>query len=140
MLLFLKIYLTSKNERIFRHKLTFMRTLLFGFLFFVILSFQSSESLIESGRASYYSSKFEGKKTASGEKFSQKKMTAAHKTLPFGTSVFIRNKSNDSTAIVKINDRLSKSSKNCIDVSLQVAKQLNFVRNGYAQVELRLAK
>lgn len=114
-----------------------MRTLLIGFSVFVILSFQSSESIVESGRASYYSSKFEGRKTASGEKFSQKKRTAAHKSLPFGTEILVRNKSNDSTVIVKINDRLSKSSKNCIDVSLSAAKQLNFVRNGYAQVELK---
>ena len=55
--------------------------------------------------ASYYANKFNGRKTASGEKFSNSKYTAAHKKLPFGTMVRVTNKANGKSVIVKINDR-----------------------------------
>ena len=91
---------------------------------------------MEKGKASYYSSKFEGRRTASGEIFRQDSLTAAHKTLPFGTQLKITNISNDSTVIVRVNDRLSKSSAHVIDLSLKAAKQLNFIRQGITTVTL----
>lgn len=103
-------------------------------LTFFCLGIQSD--LPQRGRASYYSNKFEGRKTASGEIFRQKLYTAAHKTLPFGTMVQVRNLKNDSTVVLKINDRLSKNSHNIIDLSLAGAKYLNFVKNGFAPVEI----
>jgi rare lipoprotein A len=93
-------------------------------------------AVLEKGRASYYSSKFEGRKTASGEIFRQDGLTAAHKTLPFGTQVKVTNLKNDSTIVLKINDRLSKSSGHCIDVTLKAAKKLNFVKDGVANVTI----
>jgi rare lipoprotein A len=90
----------------------------------------------ETGKASYYSSTLEGRRTSSGEKFSQKLLTAAHKTLAFGTYLKVTNLTNDSIVIVKVNDRLGKKAKSIIDLSLAAAKQLNFVRNGYAKVKL----
>lgn len=98
-------------------------------------SFLYQESL-EKGKASYYASKFEGRRTASGEVFRQDSLTAAHKTLPFGTFVKVTNTKNDSTVIVKINDRLGKSSSHSIDLSLRAAKQLNFVRQGITTVTI----
>ena len=55
--------------------------------------------------ASYYADKFNGKKTASGEKFHNNKYTAAHKKLAFGTKVKVTNIANDKSVIVEINDR-----------------------------------
>ncbi|MFN8699963.1 MAG: septal ring lytic transglycosylase RlpA family protein [Flavobacteriales bacterium] len=93
---------------------------------------------VSTGVASYYANKFEGRKTSSGELFRQDSLTAAHKTLPFGTLVKVINLSNDSTVIVKINDRLPKSSSRSIDLSLRAAKQLNFVRKGLTQVRIEV--
>jgi rare lipoprotein A len=94
-------------------------------------------SILEKGNASYYSSKFEGRKTASGAVFRQDSLTGAHKNLPFGTRVLVTNLKNDSMVIVTINDRLSPKSGHTIDLTLKAAKQLNFVRNGITQVTLQ---
>lgn len=88
------------------------------------------------GVASFYAKKFNGRKTSSGEKFSSDSLTAAHKKLKFGTYVLVRNLKNDSTVIVKINDRLPQKSKRSIDLSLRAAKQLNFVKSGLTKVEI----
>lgn len=88
------------------------------------------------GVASFYASKFNGRKTCSGQKFSNDSLTAAHKSLKLGTYVQVRNLKNDSTVIVRINDRLPKSSKRSIDLTQRAAKQLNFMRAGLAKVEI----
>ena len=91
---------------------------------------------IQTGQASYYHNKFEGKRTSSGEIFRQDSLTAAHKNLPFGTLILVKNLKNDSMVIVKINDRLSQSSTHIIDLSLKAAQKLNFVQNGITTVTL----
>jgi rare lipoprotein A len=75
-----------------------------------------------------------GHKTSSGEVFQNSGFTAAHKTLPLGSYVRVTNLKNDSTVVLKVNDRLSKSSSRLIDVTLAAAKKLNFVRNGITTV------
>jgi rare lipoprotein A len=90
----------------------------------------------QTGRASFYANKFQGRKTSSGEIFKQELFTAAHKTLPFGTLVEVKNLNNDSIVVVKINDRLPKSSSSILDLTLSAAKQLNFVRQGHTKVFL----
>lgn len=109
-----------------------------GFWLFIglLLCSFSIFQVLEKGKASYYSSKFEGRRTASGEVFRQDSLTAAHKTLPFGTKLLVKNSNNDSTVVVKVNDRLSKSSSHVIDLSLKAAKKLNFVRQGITTVTL----
>ena len=62
--------------------------------FSLVLITSCSPKIVETGRASYYADKFEGRKTANGEIFSQDKMTAASKTLPFGTKVTVKNITN----------------------------------------------
>ena len=89
-----------------------------------------------SGVASFYANKFNGRKTSSGEKFSNDSLTAAHKKLKFGTYVLVRNLKNDSTVIVKINDRLPQKSKRTIDLTLKAARQLNFIKSGLTKVEI----
>jgi rare lipoprotein A len=103
-------------------------------LFFIFILLSASFSDTEKGSASYYSSSFNGRRTASGEVFNNNLFTAAHKTLPLGTMVKVSNVKNDSTVILKVNDRLSKNSSHIIDVTLAAAKKLNFVRNGIARV------
>ena len=101
----------------------------------IALSFGWNE-FFQQGNASYYANKFEGRKTSSGEVFRQDSLTAAHKTLPFGTMLKVTNLRNDSTVIVKVNDRLGKSSSHLIDLSLKAAQQLNFVHNGITKVKI----
>jgi rare lipoprotein A len=103
-------------------------------LFFTFILLAANFSDTENGSASYYSSSFNGRRTASGEVFNNNLFTAAHKTLPLGTMVKVSNVKNDSTVILKVNDRLSKNSSHIIDVTLAAAKKLNFVRNGIARV------
>lgn len=88
------------------------------------------------GIASFYAKKFNGRKTSSGEKFSNDSLTAAHKKFKFGTYVLVRNLKNDSTVIVKINDRLPQKSKRTIDLTTKAAKQLNFIKSGLTKVEI----
>ena len=88
------------------------------------------------GTASFYAKKFNGRKTSSGEKFSSDSLTAAHKKFKFGTYVLVRNIKNDSTVVVKINDRLPQKSKRSIDLTLRAAKQLNFIKSGLTKVEI----
>jgi rare lipoprotein A len=94
------------------------------------------KSVIQKGTASYYSAKLEGRGTYSGERFSNDSLRAAHKTLPMGTWVKITNTNNDSVVIVKINDRMGKSSPHVIDLTQRAAKQLNFIGKGIAPVTI----
>ena len=94
----------------------------------------------ETGKASFYHNKFEGHGTSNGEIFRQKKFTCAHKSLPFGTWLKVTCIKNSNVAYVRVNDRLPKSSKRCIDLSLSAAEQLNFVRSGLTQVTLEIVK
>ena len=94
---------------------------------------------IESGQASWYGKQFHGRLTSGGERFHVDSMTAAHKTLPFGTLVRVTNLKNDSVIFVKITDRLPKSSKRCIDLGSGAAKRLGFLRAGVTQVKLERA-
>jgi rare lipoprotein A len=101
-----------------------------------LLSFSFSDT--EKGSASYYSSSMNGRKTSSGEIFNNNLLTAAHKSMKLGTMVKVTNIKNDSTVVLKVNDRLSKSSSHIIDVTLAAAKKLNFVRNGIATVTVEV--
>jgi rare lipoprotein A len=93
---------------------------------------------VETGTASYYHNKFQGRKTSSGEIFKQDLMTCAHKTLPFGTMLKVTNLSNDSVVMVKVNDRLPKKSKRSVDLTTAAAKQLNFVAKGLTKVRIEV--
>lgn len=90
---------------------------------------QDTTSLTPTGIASFYAKKFEGRRCASGEVFRHDSLTAAHKTFAFGTLVKVTNLNNDSTVIVRINDRLPKRSKRSIDLTRRAARQLNFIRH-----------
>ncbi len=90
----------------------------------------------ETGIASYYGDKYEGRPTASGEKFRQKLLTAAHRTLPFGTMVTVTNLKNEKRIRVRINDRGPFKKGRIIDVSKKGAELLDFVRDGLVEVKI----
>jgi len=92
----------------------------------------------EIGTASYYSKRFDGRKCSSGQIFRSESLTAAHKTLKFGTVVKVTNLKNDSSVFVTINDRLPANSKRSIDLTLRAAKQLNFVKRGLTKVKIEV--
>lgn len=114
-------------------------------LILIFLSFHEPKaiqetSVAEKGKASYYAAKFNGRRTASGEKFYIDSLTAAHKTLPFGTIVKVTNLINNTFVQVKINDRLPKHSKRAIDLSPAAAGQLNFIKKGIVPVAIEVIK
>jgi rare lipoprotein A len=90
------------------------------------------------GLASWYGGKFHGRLTSSGEIFDTNTMTAAHKTLPFGTMVKVTNLDNGTTAIVKINDRGPFVEGRIIDLSRAAADELGMVGTGVARVSLEI--
>ncbi len=92
----------------------------------------------QTGKASFYADKFEGHPTASGEKYKHNKLTAAHKTLPFGTVVRVTNLANGSTVEVKINDRGPYIEGRVIDLSKSAAEKLGFINLGVTDVKLEV--
>lgn len=95
----------------------------------------------KSAVASYYANKFNGRKTASGEKFSNSKLTAAHKKLAFGTKVKVTNKANGKSVVVVVNDRGPFSAGRDIDLSKKAFMQITDNKNhGELKVTIEIAK
>jgi len=107
--------------------------------FFALLLFLVScaPRITEEGRASYYADKFQGRRTANGEIFRQRKRTAAHKTLPFGTKVTVKNLANGRKVKVRINDRGPFVKGRTIDLSKKAARRLGMIDAGVSDVEIR---
>ena len=91
----------------------------------------------DTGMASFYADKYVGRKTSNGEKFKQNKLTAAHKTLPFGTKVKVTNLSNGQSVKVRINDRGPFIQGRIIDLSKKAAKKIDLVNAGVTKVTIR---
>jgi rare lipoprotein A (peptidoglycan hydrolase) len=96
----------------------------------------SSTSFRTVGRASWYGPQFDGKMTANGETFDMHAMTAAHRSLPLGSRVLVRNLDNGRGVVVKINDRGPYIHGRDIDLSYGAARELRMVPNGLARVEI----
>lgn len=93
------------------------------------------------GLASWYGKRFAGRKTASGERFNPKKMTCAHRSLPFGTRVRVTNRENGRQVIVRVNDRGPfGSKKRIIDLSRAAAKKLGMLDSGVVRVKLEVLR
>jgi rare lipoprotein A len=88
------------------------------------------------GIASFYGRPHHGRPTASGERFDQEELTAAHPTLAFGTRVRVTNLENDRAVVVRINDRGPFRRGRIIDVSRRAARELGFVAAGTARVRV----
>ena len=87
------------------------------------------------GNASYYSY---GKKTASGASFNKNAMTAAHRTLPFGTKVKVTNKKNGKFVVVTINDRGPHKRNRVIDLSVGAAHKIGLIKSGLTKVSIEI--
>ncbi|MEP3422068.1 MAG: septal ring lytic transglycosylase RlpA family protein [Erythrobacter sp.] len=90
------------------------------------------------GVASYYGRRFHGRLTANGERFDMRAMTAAHKTLPFGTMVRVTNPRNGRSVTVRINDRGPFIAGRTIDLSRGAAERIGMISSGHARVQLEL--
>lgn len=92
----------------------------------------------QEGKASFYADKFEGRTTASGERYSHEKNTCAHLTLPFGTLVRVTNVENNQSVVVRVNDRGPFVANRIIDLSRSAAKELDFIKAGLAEVKIEV--
>ena len=125
-----------------------MRTILHTACLLLILATLSSAAADElndagwsqTGKASYYASRLHGRPTASGERYDQTAMTAAHPSLPFGSLVRVTNLYNGRSVILRINDRGPFTGGRIIDVSRSAAEQLGMLRAGSVRVQLELVE
>jgi rare lipoprotein A len=127
----------------------YLRVVLVFALFIAVLSFFSGCSTYKkptpqpgeleykrTGIASYYANKFQSRKTASGEIFNNNLMTAAHRTLPFGTNVVVKNLNNGKSVKVKINDRGPYIKRRIIDLSRAAFAKIENMNKGVTKVEI----
>jgi rare lipoprotein A len=106
--------------------------------FFFCFAMLYTIAQVQTGKASFYADKFEGSQTASGEKYRHSKLTAAHKSLPFGTRVRLTNTANNQSVEVVINDRGPYVDDRIVDVSKTAAEKLGFINQGLAEVKLEV--
>ncbi len=115
-----------------RTKLIFLTLCLFPFSIF------AQTGYVQEGKASFYADKFEGRTTASGERYSHARSTCAHLTLPFGTLVRVTNLANNQSIIVRVNDRGPFVPNRIIDLSRSAAEKLGFINQGVADVRVEV--
>ncbi|MBD2159375.1 septal ring lytic transglycosylase RlpA family protein [Limnothrix sp. FACHB-1083] len=92
----------------------------------------------QTGQASWYGPGFHGNRTANGERFNQNALTAAHRTLPFGTLVRVTNLRNGRSVIVRINDRGPFTRGRIVDLSVAAAREIDMYSSGVASVRLEV--
>jgi rare lipoprotein A len=97
-----------------------------------------SKDKIHFGTASFYANKFEGRKTANGEIFSQKKLSAASNILPLDHWVRVTNQRNKLFVVLRITDRMHKNNKRLIDLSKAAARKLKYTGYGLAHVKVEV--
>ena len=94
------------------------------------------EAFVQEGVAAYYATAFHGRRTASGSIYDERDLTAAHRTLPFGTRVRVTHLENGKEVVVTINDRGPFTKGRVIDLSREAARRLDLIRDGVARVRL----
>ena len=107
-------------------------------LAFSLLPMTQAQAFTTNGMASYYGDRFDGRRTASGERFDQGELTAAHRTLEFGTRVLVTNKDNGRSVEVIINDRGPHARGRTIDLSKEAAREIGMLGRGVTPVELKV--
>lgn len=90
----------------------------------------------QTGMASYYTTEFDGRTTANGERYEMHDLTAAHETLPFNTRVRVTNLSNNLSVVVRINDRGPFTKRRIIDLSYAAAEKIGLIEAGTTKVEI----
>ena len=101
---------------------------------------ERTASKISTGVVSWYGDKFHGRKTASGEKYDKHELTAAHKSLPFGTKVKVTNIRNGKSVVVEINDRGPYAKSRVLDLSQAAFSEIGHTNTGVMQVEYEIMK
>lgn len=135
------VSLTFVNERV--SQLSARQTARLALLLSLLLaagcahaSTRPAGGLVAEGGASWYGADFRGSRTASGERFDPEALTAAHRSLPFGTCLKVENLANGRSVEVRVNDRGPFAAGRIIDLSEAAARALGFVREGVARVRL----
>jgi rare lipoprotein A len=100
-----------------------------------VLQFAKAIGSKFSGSASWYGGKFHGRKTSDGSRFDQDGLTAAHRSLPFGTKLLVMNRKTGDSCVVQVNDRGPFVGDRVIDLSKGAAKRLNMLGSGVAVVD-----
>ena len=118
-----------------------MLKLINAFIIFVLTAFcitmnAQAETVFQQGKASYYGKAHHGKKTASGKRFNMHAMSAAHRSLPFGTQLKVTSKDTGKSVIVTINDRGPYAGGRILDLSQEAARQLGVIKQGVGVVTL----
>ncbi|NJN25658.1 MAG: septal ring lytic transglycosylase RlpA family protein [Cyclobacteriaceae bacterium] len=90
------------------------------------------------GKASYYADRFEGRKTACGELYCSDSLTAAHRTLPFGTKVKVTHIKNNNCVVVRINDRGPHVPGRTLDLSRKAMELLDGIAEGVIEVKIEI--
>lgn len=88
------------------------------------------------GDATYYGNKFHGRRTSDGSRYHKDSLTCAHRTLPFGTLLKVRNVKNGREVVVKVTDRGPFRRGGIVDLSMAAAKEIGMVAQGVARVEV----
>jgi len=101
-------------------------------------SFVMPQEKPEIGVASWYGEEFQGNETASGEIYDLNGLTAAHQTLPFGTTIRVTNLENKKNVLLRVNDRGPHIGRRLLDVSWAAAKRLGFVHSGITRVRVEV--
>lgn len=99
----------------------------------LLISF-TAQAQVQSGKASFYSMKFTGRQTASGERLHHDSLTCAHRTYPFGTMLKVTNPANDKVVYVRVTDRGPYVKGRIIDLSVRAARELGIIAQGIAPV------
>ena len=93
---------------------------------------------VSEGKVAHYGRKFNGRKTASGERFNSGAMTMAHKTLPFGTLVKVTNLKNNRSVVVRVNDRGPSTPDRVGDLTTAAGKKIRMTRSGVVDAKLEV--
>lgn len=90
----------------------------------------------------YYNDKFQGHVAASGEKYDKRALTAAHRTLPFGTMVKVTNLENNKSVVVRVNDRGPQggSKAKIIEITSRAAKEIDMIKKGKVQCQMEVVE
>ncbi len=120
-----------------------MKVKTFFIAFIAFLAFASNDSVlfaqsVLSGDATYYANKFHGRRTSDGSVYHRDSMTCAHRTLPFGTMLKVKNMTNGREVVVRVNDRGPFRRGGIVDLSLAAAKEIDMLQAGVVRVEAEI--
>ena len=116
----------------------FQKKLLLTILLLSLLTPIYAKKKVQIGKGSWYGKKFQGKLTASGERYNMYDFTAAHRTFPFNSMVKVTNLKNGHSIVVRVNDRGPYHGGRIIDLSYLAAKKLGYLKKGVAKLKIQL--